>query len=124
MRVRVFSRGSNPAIDRPLVHKSLSYAAEEVESGRADWVNPDDHTQGILCRAFLYSGQTLVTAAPEVLSKLVRPRRCPIPPVEVGNARFDDPIKGLTARQERRQLVVSARTIAFFDMPLELMQQL
>jgi len=124
MRVRVFARGSNPAFDKPNQRKSLSYASEEVAAGRADWVDPADPTKGILCREFLYSGQTLVTAAPETLSKLARPRRCPIPPVEVGNARFDDPIKGLTARRERRQLVVSARTIAFFDIPLELMQQL
>lgn len=124
MRVSVFSRGSNPAIDRPLQRKSLSYATGEVEAGRADWVDPADPAKGILCRAFLYSGQQLIVAAPESLSKLARPRRCPIPPIEVGNARFDDPVKSQTKRRERSLLIASARTIAFFDRPLEILQQL
>lgn len=124
MRVRVFSRGSNPAIDRPIQRKSVSYASGEVEAGRADWVDRDSPAKGIVCRAFLYSGQQLVVAAPEALSKLARPRPCPLPPIEVGNNRFDEPRMTLTKRRERVRLIVSARAIAFFGAPLELVQQL
>lgn len=53
----MFSRGSNPAIDCPNQRKSMSYASEEVEHGRADWVDRNDRAKGIICRAFLYSGQ-------------------------------------------------------------------
>jgi hypothetical protein len=124
MRVRVFSRGSNPAIDRPIQRKSLSYAAEEVEAGRADWVNRDDLTQGILCRAILYSGERLVTAAPESLEKLARPRACPLPRLEVELTRFDDPEKRRYVREERNRLVITARAIAYFGCPLEIVQQI
>lgn len=123
MRVRVFSRGSNPAIDRPIQRKSLSYASGEVEAGRADWVDRTDHTKGILCRAFLYSGETLVVAAPETTSKLSRPRRCPLPGLEAGT-RFDDPVKSFWTRRERYRLVATARAIAYFDCPLPGVQQL
>lgn len=124
MRIPVFARGSNPAIDHRLVSKSLAYGTAEVEAGRADWVDPNDHSRGILCREFLYSGQQLITAAPETVSKLARPRPCPIPPLEVGNARFDDPEKTYTKRKERMQLIVSARAIAYFDVPLDPVQQI
>jgi hypothetical protein len=124
MRIPVFARGSNPAIDQPNQRKSVSYAADEVEAGRADWVNWQDHSQGILCRAFLYSGQTLCLAAPETLSKLARPRRCPLPPLEVNLTRFDDPVKNQTTRDERARLIVSARAIAFFGRPFEIVSQL
>jgi hypothetical protein len=124
MRVRVFSRGSNPAIDSPIQRKSLTYASGEVENGRADWVDRDNPAKGIVCRAFLYSGQQLVVAAPEALEKLARPRPCPLPPLEVGNSRFDDPIKGMSTRRDRGRLVATARAIAYFGTPLELVQQL
>jgi hypothetical protein len=124
MRVSVFSRGSNPAIDRRIQRKSLSYAAEQVEIGMADWVDSLDHAKGIICREFLYSGERLVAAAPESLTKLARPRRCPLPPLEVGNARFEDPQKNQAIRDERNRLVATARAIAFFGTPLELVQQL
>lgn len=124
MRIPVFARGSNPAIDRPNQRKSIAYGTAEVEAGRADWVDPDDHTRGILCRAFLYSGQQLVVASPEFVAKLARPRPCPLPPVEVGNARFDDPEKTYSKRKERTRLIVSARAIAYFDAPIEMVQQL
>jgi hypothetical protein len=124
MRVSVFSRGSNPAIDRPIQRKSLAYATEQVAIGMADWVDSLNHAKGILCREFLYSGERLVTAAPESLTKLARPRRCPLPPLEVGNARFDDPEQNQTLRNHRMQLVATARAIAFFGTPLDLVQQL
>jgi hypothetical protein len=56
MRIPVFARGSNPAIDRRIQRKSESYGLAEVAAGRADWVDPSDHSKGIICRAFLYSG--------------------------------------------------------------------
>jgi hypothetical protein len=124
MRVSVFSRGSNPAIDRRIQRKSLQYATEEVATGRADWVNPNDPSEGILCRAILYSGERLVTAAPEALVKLARPRRCPLPPLEVELTHFDDPEKSQSKRDERMRLVVSARAIAYFGHSTELVQQL
>lgn len=124
MRIPVFARGSNPAIDRPNQRKSERYGHEEVEAGRADWIDPDDHAKGILCRAFLYSGQQLYAAAPEAISKLARPRRCPLPPLEVEFTHFDDPQKSESTRKERMRLIVSARAIAYFDRPLDLVQQL
>jgi hypothetical protein len=124
MRVSVFSRGSNPRVDRPIQRKSVSYAAEEVAAGRADWVNPDDHAQGILCRAILYSGERLITAAPEAIEKLARPRRCPLPPLEVELTHFDDPEKNQAKRDARIRLLVSARAIAYFGRAVELVQQL
>jgi hypothetical protein len=104
----------------------MSYASEEVEAGRADWVDKADPTQGILCRAVLYSGELLITAAPESLSKFARPRRCPLPSIEVPLTRFDDPIKNQATRRERQQLVLSARAVAFFGtaFPDSLVQQL
>ena len=124
MRIPVFARGANPAIDRPNQRKSVSYGAAEVEAGRADWVDPNDLAKGILCRAFLYSGERLITAAPETVSKLARPRPCPLPRIEVECTHFDDPEKTYAKRAERRQLLASARAIAFFNAPLELVQQI
>ncbi|HZW05375.1 MAG TPA: hypothetical protein VFF58_00575 [Candidatus Nitrosotalea sp.] len=108
MRIPVFARGSNPAIDRPLQRKSESYGAGEVEAGRADWVNPDDRSQGILCRAFLYSGELPKPAQPEQLRRLFRNS---LPAREVA-VRFDDPRKSLETRAERRCLVVRAEAFA------------
>jgi hypothetical protein len=124
MRVRVFARGANPRIDRPNQRKSLAYATEEVEAGRADWIDKNNHAEGILCREFLYSGQSLVVAAPETISKLGRPRPSPLPPLEAGGTVFDDPVTSYSTRQERARLVVSARATAWFGVPLEVVQQL
>lgn len=56
MRIPVFARGANPRVDRPFLKKSESYAEGEVLAGHADWLDPDDHTKGILCRELLYFG--------------------------------------------------------------------
>jgi hypothetical protein len=56
MRIPVFGRGANPRIDPPILRKSESYAALQVAAGRADWISPDDHSQGILCRELIYFG--------------------------------------------------------------------
>ena len=60
MRIPVFGRGANPRIDPPILRKSESYAALQVEAGRADWLNPHDHSQGILCRELIYFGPRVV----------------------------------------------------------------
>ncbi len=112
MRIPVFARGSNPAIDRPNQRKSGTYGFEEVDAGRADWIDPNDHSKGILCRAFLYSGQTLTPAQPEQVVKLSR--RNSLPPFEVGPGptRFDDPNKSLLKRADRHCLLVRAEAYA------------
>jgi len=53
----VFARRANPCVDRPILRKSLKYVTEQVESGRATWVDPDDPAQGVLCRETLYFGE-------------------------------------------------------------------
>src|SRR6266536_5127778 len=97
MRIPVFARGSNPAIDRPNQRKSESYGVAEVEAGRADWVDPQDHARGILCREFLYSGEKLKPPQPD----WVRTLRSSLPPLEVHGSQYDDPIKNLAQRQDR-----------------------
>ena len=59
MRIPVFARRSNPAVDQPILRKSESYANQQVESGLADWVDPFDHSKGIMCRAFLHFGEKI-----------------------------------------------------------------
>lgn len=110
MRIPVFARGSNPAIDRAIQRKSETYVQSEVEAGRADWVNPDDHSKGIVCRAFLYSGETFKPAQPEQIRNFTL--RSALPPIEVSRTTFDDPIKSSIAREDRRCLLVRARAFA------------
>src|SRR5580658_468335 len=96
MRIPVFARGSNPALDRPNQRKSLKYGEDEVKFGRADWVDPADHSKGILCRAFLYSGEYLKPAAPEQLQRLSR--RNSLAPLEVEGTQFKDPVTNSLTR--------------------------
>lgn len=56
MRIPVFGRGTNPRIDPAILRKSESYAALQVQAGRADWLDPDAHSKGILCRELIYFG--------------------------------------------------------------------
>ncbi len=112
MRIPVFARGSNPAIDRPNQRKSESYGAAEVEAGRADWIDPNNHARGIWCRDFLYSGQRLERARPEQFRNLRF--RSSLPPLEVGHSQFDDPVKSFATRESRSCLVVRARAFARF----------
>ena len=111
MRIPVFSRGSNPAIDRPNVRKSETYGEEEVLAGRADWIDPDNHAKGILCRAFLYSGEMLKPAQPDQIRQLSRKA---LPPLEVSGTQFSDPKKSLVAREDRHCLIVRAHAFARF----------
>lgn len=56
MRIPVFARRANPSVDRPILRKSEFYAVEEVLRGRADWIDPENHRRGIICREMLYFG--------------------------------------------------------------------
>lgn len=57
MRIRVFARRANPAIDKPILRKSIAYGAEQVSEGRADWIDSNDPTQGIIAREMLRLGE-------------------------------------------------------------------
>jgi hypothetical protein len=115
MRIPVFARGANPAIDPPNQRKSESYGEAEVEAGRADWLDPDDHSKGIVCRAFLYQGQPLKPAQPEQLTSITRlSHRNSLPPIEASNTQFDDPVKSLLKQQDRYDLRVRAEAYARF----------
>lgn len=116
MNISVFARGSNPAVDRHIQRKSESFCAIEVNAGRADWVNPDDHSRGIICRDFLYFGEKVSPAQPEQLSKLTL--RNALPPIEVrggldsSRTQYNDPTKSLVTREARSCLLVRARAFA------------
>jgi len=53
MRIPVFARRANPRVDRPILKKSHTYAASQVEAGLADWIDPTDLRKGIVCREML-----------------------------------------------------------------------
>jgi hypothetical protein len=110
MKISVFARGSNPAIDRHIQRKSVSYCEEEVQALRADWVDPDDHCKGIICREFLYFGEKLTPAQPEQVRKLSL--RSALPPLEVSGTLFNDPEISTVKFQNRLCLVVRARAFA------------
>lgn len=59
MRIPVFARRSNPAIDRPILRKSLIYCAGQVASGLADWVDCLNPRKGIVAQEYLPSGKAL-----------------------------------------------------------------
>lgn len=82
MRIPVFARRSNPLVDAPILRKSLKYVTEQVQSGRATWVDPDDPAQGILCRETLYFGER------EIPVETVNPSNLP---VELPGLRFIPP---------------------------------
>ena len=70
MRIPVFARGSNPAVDRPILRKSESYCNLQVEEGRADWLDPDDHAKGMICRELIYFGEREIPLEPGDVSRL------------------------------------------------------
>ena len=112
MNISVFSRGSNPAVDRHIQRKSLSFCTVEVEAGRAEWVDPADHSRGIIARDFLCFGEKLKPAQSEQVQSLRF--RSSLPPLTVGGAQFDDPVKDFSKRADRLCLVVRARAFARF----------
>src|SRR6202042_858933 len=103
-----FARGSNPAIDLPNQRKNVSYGLAEVEAGRADWIAEGAYSQGIICRAFLYRGQQLKSAVPEI----VRLKRNVLSSVELPRTQFKDSVVNSATRQLRMELVVRAEAFA------------
>lgn len=57
MRIPVFARRANPSIDRPILKKSFSYVTDQVNAGRADWIDRLKPQRGIICREMLYFGE-------------------------------------------------------------------
>jgi len=51
LRAPIFAKYSNPAIDLPIIKKSIAHCEREVSALLADWVNPADHKAGIICRS-------------------------------------------------------------------------
>ena len=59
MRFPIF----RPAIEQPIYRKSKAYVTEEVESGRAYWIDPAQKHLGIMLRGrLLYSRDAYQTA--------------------------------------------------------------
>jgi len=69
MRVPVYPRGADPRTSRPILRKSAHYAEDQVNQCLADWVDPLDHSRGIVAREFLPSGKVFA-ADPRDLSDL------------------------------------------------------
>lgn len=84
MRLRVFARRANPAIDRPILHKSAAYCEDAVNTRFADWVDPQDHSKGIIAREMLPSGKIAVTVEIAATSSL-------LPPLEPSGCKFVPP---------------------------------
>lgn len=51
MRFPVFSKHSNPSIDRPLQRKKMAFLELRVSELAADWVDPVNHSAGIVFRS-------------------------------------------------------------------------
>jgi hypothetical protein len=47
MRISVFAIDANPAIDTPMIRKSLTYCETEVAADRASWIDLNDVKKGI-----------------------------------------------------------------------------
>ena len=77
MRFPVYSRRSNPSIDKPIIRKHMKYLEAQVSDFLADWVDPSDKRKGIIAREFLRSGRAL-PPNPVDVEKLLT-----MPPVEL-----------------------------------------
>lgn len=51
VRIPVFTKHSNPAIDPPILRKSPSYVKTLVSTGEADWYDASDETKGVIMRS-------------------------------------------------------------------------
>jgi hypothetical protein len=60
MRIPVFARGANPRVDRFILKKNFNYCSDQVDLGRADWVDPHDARKGIIAREVLFFGERTV----------------------------------------------------------------
>lgn len=108
----MFARGSNAAIDRPIVRKSFVYCERQVSDLLADWVDSADPVKGIIAREFL-PRETPPVFLPE-------PPRESLPPVEISGVKFEDPEKDREKLAERAHLIQEARTVAYFGRDKEL----
>jgi len=101
MRIPVFARRADPSVDKPILHKSLSYIEQQIALGWADWIDPKDFRKGIICRELLNFGG--------------RPKPQPItignvlPTIEPGGTKFRDPVTNRTTRAMRAGLRLRAR---------------
>ena len=91
MRIPVFARRSNPAIDPPIIRKSVSYAEAQVSDRLADWVDVNDKRRGIIAREYLpRTGDVILAQEPESLS--------PICGAEIPGIKFQEPLSALWRR--------------------------
>ena len=102
MRIPVFARGANPSIDRFILKKSVAYVEQQVEEGRADWVDVADPRKGIICRELLYFGERR-QFQPEPVKRGV------LPPIEAPGTKFISPRTALELAFVRAGLLVKAR---------------
>lgn len=102
----MFARGSNPAVDPPIIRKSPVYCERQVLDRLADWINPADHAAGIVAREYL-PRETPPVHVPE-------PPREILPPVEVSGCVFEDPEQSGEKLAEHARLLKEARTVVMF----------
>jgi hypothetical protein len=115
MKISVYPRGANPLVDRHIQRKSLHYATEQVEVyGAAEWVDPQDHLKGIICRDRLFFGpkiERVLDATPEEVKKLTQGKlRSALPPVEVAGCKFIGP--AMQKNDTLPQITISTLLIA------------
>lgn len=84
MRIPVFARRTNPAIDKPILRKNIGYGEEQVRSGLADWVSSGDHSKGIIAREMLRSGKCFLPVETVSVSTA-------LPRVELPGLKFQPP---------------------------------
>ncbi len=98
MRIPVFARGANPAIDRPILRKSVTYCDLQVVEGRADYIDFTDKSRGIICRELLYFG----------------PRAIPMEPVDLKSVDFAEiPGVRFVYRREINPAIAAVRVHSF-----------
>jgi hypothetical protein len=88
MKLRVFGRRANPAVDPHIMRKSLSYCEAQVAQHLADWIDPLDQKKGIIAREMLYLGERLT---PVAMVKTARISRSILPALEPNAHKFVGP---------------------------------
>lgn len=73
MKLRVFGRRANPAVDSHIMRKSLSYCEAQVAQHLADWIDPLDQKKGIIARERLYFGERLTPVETVKISRAILP---------------------------------------------------
>lgn len=49
----MFARQADPCADKPVLRKKMAYLEEQVNCGRADWIDSADPRKGIIARELL-----------------------------------------------------------------------